>query len=246
MQPSPLRAAAVGAALALSLAACQGSESYGETTTADGLAAEEARPEVVDANSAVEATAPALLGTASVAVLGLEAPNFRLLDSNGNSHDLADFRGEPVVLEWINHGCPFVKKHYASGNMQSLQERYTDQGVTWLAICSSAPGKQGYHSPDGWNDAIAEHGNNATAVLIDETGLVGKAYDARTTPHMYVIDADGTLVYSGAIDSDSSPNAAAIEGATNYVAETLDLLLAGNEVEPASSKPYGCSVKYMN
>lgn len=237
---NPLRplSSAAAAALVLTLAACNSSDDHvgedlheHEGSTLEALA---------------DLSAPALIGEASIAELGEPAPNFRLLDSNGNSHDLADFRGEPVVLEWINHGCPFVVKHYSGGNMQALQEQYTAEGVTWLAICSSAPGKQGHMSADGWNSTIAEKGMNATAVLIDETGVIGKAYNARTTPNMFVIDAEGTLVYAGAIDDNSSPNSADIATSTNYVAETLDLLVSGNDVEPSATKPYGCSVKYLN
>ena len=236
-------ASALGASLALSLVACKGGESYGETTGSESLTSETGT--TVEA-TASDLAAPALIGEVSIAELGRTAPDFRLLDSNGNSHDLSDFRGEPVVLEWVNLDCPFVKKHYGAGNMQALQERYTGEGVTWLTICSSAPGKQGHLDGSGWNEAIAAKGMNATAVLIDESGIIGRAYDASTTPNMFVIDGEGQLVYSGAIDDQSSPSPSTIEGATNHVAVTLDALLAGDDVEPTATKPYGCSVKYVN
>ena len=203
-------------------------------------------PAAAASDSTSPAQAPALLGPASSAELGAAAPNFRLVDSNGQARELADFSGAPVVLEWVNLGCPFVKKHYGADNMQALQERFTGEGVAWLTICSSAPGKQGHLDAAGWNAAIAEQGMHSTAVLIDETGTVGRAYDARTTPNMYVVDAEGTLVYAGAIDDDPSPRASGIEGATNNVAEVLELLLSGNDVEPFETAPYGCGVKYAN
>lgn len=228
----------LGAAL-LTLSACQSktpdTEGAAGSTPAETLAVEDG-----------SVAAPAVIGEVTVAEVGSTAPEFVLTDSNGVTHQLSDFRGNPVVLEWINHDCPYVKKHYGAGNMQALQEQYTAEGVVWLSICSSAPNKQGHMSADGWNEASARHESNATAVLLDETGVVGKAYQARTTPHMYVIDAEGNLVYAGAIDSDSSPRPEAIEGAENYVATTLDALLAGNEVEPRTTSPYGCGVKYVN
>ena len=196
--------------------------------------------------SSTDLAAPALVGDVTTAELGATAPDFVLADSNGTSHQLSDFRGRPVVLEWVNHGCPYVAKHYdKSDNMQSLQASYTEQDVVWLTICSSAEGKQGFMSNDDWNASIADRGANQTALLVDATGIVGKAFEARVTPHMYVIDADGMLVYSGAIDSDGSRSPESIETADNYVADTLDSLLAGDEVEPFSTQPYGCGIKYQ-
>ena len=229
----------LGAALT-SLTACQ-------TNTGETEGSAESDPSSTLSVEAGEVVAPAIVGEVASAELGATAPDFVLTDTQGTTHRLSDFRGNLVVLEWVNHGCPFVKKHYdGSDNMQSLQQRYTDEGVVWLSICSSAPGKQGHMDDDGWNASVEERGSNQSAVLIDETGLVGKAYGARTTPHMYVIDADGELVYMGALDSNGSPDPATIDGAQNYVAETLDSLLAGNEVEPFSTKPYGCGVKYAD
>ncbi len=181
-----------------------------------------------------------MLGMAQAA----EAPAFTLTDTNGNEHSLSDFKGKVVVLEWFNHGCPFVVKHYTEGHMQALQQTYTDKGVVWLAICSSAEGKQGYESADGHNKTAEAKGTNATAILMDADGKVGRAYDARTTPHMYVIDTEGQLVYQGAIDDKRSTNPADIATSKNYVKAALDAVLAGEEVEVSSTVAYGCTVKY--
>ncbi|MDF3130194.1 thioredoxin family protein [Kiritimatiellaeota bacterium B1221] len=181
-----------------------------------------------------------LLGLAQAA----EAPAFTLTDTNGNEHSLSDFKGKVVVLEWFNHGCPFVKKHYSKGNMQALQKTYTDKGVVWLAIVSSAEGKQGSDTAEGHNKTAKEKGTNATAILMDTDGTVGKAYGAKTTPHMFVINAEGELVYQGAIDDKRSTNPADIATSKNYVSAALDAVLAGEAVEVTKSTPYGCSVKY--
>lgn len=149
-----------------------------------------------------------------------------------------------MVLEWINHGCPFVVKHYSEGNMQGLQRDYTNKDVIWLAICSSADGKQGYFTADEWQKLNADKGGNATAILLDEDGTVGKLYGAKTTPHMYVINAEGKLVYQGAIDDKPSTDTSDIPGAKNYVKAALDEVLAGQPVTTGQTKPYGCGVKY--
>jgi hypothetical protein len=172
------------------------------------------------------------------------APEFTLTDIQGKSHALSSFKGKTVVLEWVNHGCPFVKKHYDSGNMQKLQKEATGSGVVWLSICSSAAGKQGHMTPEEWKKATAEKGTGETAVLLDADGKVGKLYAAKTTPHMYIIDAAGKLVYQGAIDSNSSANKDDIAGATNYVRAALAEIAAGKPVTTGTTKPYGCSVKY--
>ena len=182
--------------------------------------------------------------TRAQAVVGSPAPNFTLTDTKGAAHALADFAGKPVVLEWTNPDCPFVKKHYGAKNMQALQAKYVAQGVVWLAVCSSAPGKQGHYGADDWNRILAEQGSAATALLLDPDGQVGLAYGAKTTPHLFVIDAAGTLVYDGAIDDNPSTDSADIAGARAYVAEALDAVLAGTPVPVAQTKPYGCSVKY--
>jgi peroxiredoxin len=194
--------------------------------------------------------APVLLIAATLplaaATVGAPAPGFELVDSNGKTHKLSDYAGKTVVLEWVNHGCPFVKKHYESGNMQKTQSAATADGVVWLSVCSSARGEQGHESPAAWNKINADKKVAATAVLIDESGKVGRAYDARTTPHLYVIDAKGTLVYAGGIDSIPSTNKADIAKAENYVLSALADLKAGRAVSTASSKPYGCNVKYAD
>ncbi len=181
---------------------------------------------------------------AQSAKLNESAPDFKLKDSNGNEHSLSDFKGKVVVLEWINYDCPFVKKHYNSKNMQSLQEKYTKQGVIWLAICSSAPGKQGNFSSDEINKRSREYEAKFTAYLIDEDGKVGKMYGAKTTPHMYIINSDGRLVYAGGIDDKASTDVEDIKGSKNYVSSALDEILSGKQVTVQSSTPYGCSVKY--
>jgi peroxiredoxin len=172
------------------------------------------------------------------------APDFKLKDSNGKEHSLSDFKGKIVVLEWINFECPFVKKHYDSKNMQSLQEKYTAKGVIWLAICSSAPGKQGNFSSEEINKRSKDHNTKFTAYLIDEDGKVGKMYGAKTTPHMFIIDKDGKLVYAGGIDDKASTDVEDVKTAKNYVSAALDELLNGKQVTTQSSTPYGCSVKY--
>ena len=176
--------------------------------------------------------------------VGKPAPEFTLTDSDGKTHKLADFKGKIVVLEWLNHGCPFVKKHYDSGNMQSLQKKYTGQGVVWLSIVSSAPGKQGHMSTAETNKTKAEKKASPTAILIDEKGTVGKLYDAKRTPEMFIVGKDGTLIYAGAIDDKPSPDPADVAGAKNYVAQALDEALAGKPVSNPSTTSYGCSVKY--
>lgn len=176
--------------------------------------------------------------------IGKPAPEFTATDTNGKTHKLSDFKGKNVVLEWTNPECPFVIKHYDVGNMQKLQEKYTAEGVIWLSINSSAAGKEGNMTAEESNKYIAEQKSKETARIIDADGTIGKLYDAKTTPHMFVIDKDGNVAYMGAIDSDSSFKSEKIEGATNYVSAALDSLLAGKPVEMASTKPYGCSVKY--
>lgn len=176
--------------------------------------------------------------------IGKSAPQFSLTDASGKVHNLKDYRGKYVVLEWINYDCPFVKKHYNSGNMQSLQKKYTGQDVVWLSINSSAPGKQGNFSSAEVKQRSAAHNAAFTAYLQDSNGKVGKLYGAKTTPQMFVIDPKGKLVYMGAIDDTRSTDVNDIGRATNYVAAALDAALAGKRVAVSSSKPYGCGVKY--
>jgi peroxiredoxin len=184
-------------------------------------------------------------GTAFAAPqVGQPAPEFTLTDSNGQSHSLSDFKGKFVVLEWLNHGCPFVQKHYDGGNMQGLQKEYTGKDVVWLSIVSSAPGKQGHMSPGETNKTKEEKSSAATAILIDEEGTAGKLYDAKVTPELYVINPEGVLVYMGAIDDKKSVDAADIAGAKNYVKQALDEAMAGQPVSEPVTTAYGCSVKY--
>ena len=176
--------------------------------------------------------------------IGKAAPAFTLKDTAGNVHSLSDFKGKYVVLEWLNYDCPFVQKHYGSGNMQALQARYTEQDVVWLSIVSSAPGKQGHFAPAEMDRRTAAAGGQQTAVLLDGAGTTGRAYNAKTTPHMFVIDPAGTLVYMGGIDNMPTANPGDVARATNHVAAALDAAMAGKAVPVAVSQPYGCSVKY--
>ena len=178
------------------------------------------------------------------AVIGEPAPAFTAVDSNGTEHSLSDFGGKTVVLEWTNHGCPYVQKHYETGNMQDLQKKYTDQDVVWLSVISSAPGEQGHVSGEEANELTTERNASPTAVLLDETGEVGKLYEAKTTPHMYVINAEGVLVYKGAIDNNNSANPDTVESANNYVVAALDAVANGEAVATPETQPYGCFVKY--
>lgn len=176
--------------------------------------------------------------------IGAAAPAFTLPDTEGNDHSLSDYEGKWVVLEWLNYGCPFVQKHYGSGNMQALQAEYGEKGVVWFSVVSSAPGQQGYYEPAGMNAMNAENGNKAAAVLLDPEGKVGMAYGAKTTPQMYVINPKGVLLYNGALDDRPSSRLADIEGAHNYVVQALAEAMAGEAVTRPTTQPYGCSVKY--
>jgi peroxiredoxin len=176
--------------------------------------------------------------------VGKPAPNFSLKDLSGKEHQLSNFKGKYVVLEWVNFGCPFVKKHYGTENMQKLQKEFVDKGVVWLSICSSAPGKQGNETPDAAKNGLAKFGSDATAYLVDEDGRVGKLYNAKTTPQMFVVNPEGILIYSGAMDDKPTPDPKTVAGAKNYVKAALDEATSGKSVSITSTKPYGCSVKY--
>jgi peroxiredoxin len=193
-------------------------------------------------------TAFAIVATPAWAapVVGQAAPNFKLYDSNGKVVTLSDFRGRTVVLEWHNPGCPFVKKHYGSGNMQRTQAAAAKAGVVWLTINSGAPGKQGHMSGADAKAFVTTAGARPAAYLLDPRGVVGKAYDAKTTPHMYVVNKAGTLVYAGGIDDKPTANPADITGARNHVLAALTEIGAGKAVSVATSRPYGCSVKYAD
>jgi AhpC/TSA family len=186
------------------------------------------------------ASAPVL----SAAVVGQPAPAFSAVDTNGKTVSLADFKGKHVVLEWVNPGCPFVVKHYGSQNMQGTQVDATGKGVVWLAINSTSTDHSDYLKPAALAQWMQGHKAAASATLMDSAGSVGKAYGARTTPHMYVVDPKGVLVYAGAIDSKPTANRADISTAINHVKAALTDTLAGKAVAVASTQPYGCSVKY--
>jgi len=175
---------------------------------------------------------------------GDKAPEFTLTSTDGNTHSLSEFSGKTVVLEWINHKCPFVVKHYEPGNMQKLQKTYTEKGVVWLSINSTNPNHRDYQGPEGENQLRSEYEAMPTAILLDPEGTVGKAYGAKTTPFMVVIDSEGSIVYQGAIDDKPSTNSNDIPDSVNYVAAALDSLMAGESIAVTDTRSYGCSVKY--
>jgi peroxiredoxin len=188
--------------------------------------------------------ATAALYATDVPPVGSAAPDFSLSDSNGKAHALSQYKGKYVVLEWFNPECPFVKKHYGSGNMQKLQQEFTGKNVVWLTIDSSAPGLEGSLTAEQANKVMADWKTHQTALLLDSEGKAGRAYGAKNTPDMIVINPEGKIVYEGAIDSKASPNPADIPVSTNYVKVALDESLAGKPVTTPSSRPYGCGVKY--
>ena len=194
--------------------------------------------------SAIACLASTALFAADSPPVGSTAPDFSVSDSKGKTHSLSQYKGKYVVLEWFNPDCPFVKKHYGSGNMQKLQEEFTGKGVVWLGVDSSAPGKEGNLSPEQAEKKMTEWKAHSTALLLDADGKAGQAYGAKNTPHMFVINPEGKIIYEGAIDSKATPNPADIPGSTNYVKAALDESLAGKPVTTPSSRPYGCSVKY--
>jgi peroxiredoxin len=183
-------------------------------------------------------------GARAAPQVGAPAPGFTGTDSTGARHRLSDYRGRTVVLEWTNHLCPYTAKHYRTGNMQRLQAEAAKRGVVWLSVISSAPGKQGYVSPSEADRLTESRGATPAAVLLDPEGEIGRLYRAKVTPHMFVIDADGALVYMGAIDDAPSARESSVEGAHNYVLTALDALAAGHPVDPAITRAYGCTVKY--
>ena len=176
--------------------------------------------------------------------VGSAAPDFSLNDAKGKTHSLSQYKGKYVVLEWFNPECPFVKKHYGSGNMQKLQEEYTGKGITWLTIDSNAPGSEGNLTADAASKVMTGWKTHQTALLLDPEGKAGRAYGAKNTPNMVVINPEGKIVYEGAIDSKATPNPADIPSSTNYVKVALDESLAGKPITTSTTKPYGCSVKY--
>jgi hypothetical protein len=177
--------------------------------------------------------------------IGQPAPDFSVVDTAGHTHSLSDFAGRKVILEWTNHECPFVVKHYAPGNMQMQQRLARDQhDAIWLTVISSKPGSQGHVSPEQADELTRSRNAEPAAVLLDESGDMGRAYDARVTPHMYIIDEEGILRYMGGIDANPSRNSDDIAGATQYVVAALEELAAGQEITDAVTRPYGCTVKY--
>ena len=194
----------------------------------------------------VSSLAAGSLLAADAPAVGSAAPDFALTDAKGKKHSLADYKGKYVVLEWFNPECPFVKKHYGGGDMQKLQETYAGKGVVWLTVDSSAPGTEGHLSPEQAEKTLSSWKMNQTTLLLDPDGTAGRAYNAKNTPQMFVINPEGKLVYMGAIDSKATPNPADIAGATNYVKVALDESLSGKAVSNPTTKAYGCSVKYKN
>jgi hypothetical protein len=180
----------------------------------------------------------------AAAVVGQPAPELSAPDTTGATRSLSAYRGKFVVLEWVNFECPFVGKHYGSGHMQKLQKDYTGKGVVWLSINSSTAGSQGHYASDKVNALLKQKGAAPTAYLLDTAGSVGRAYGAKTTPHMFIVDPKGTLIYAGGIDDTPSTDQADIATAKNYVSRALDEALAGKPVTTATSQSYGCSVKY--
>jgi peroxiredoxin len=178
--------------------------------------------------------------------VGSAAPDFSLTDASGKTHSLSQYKGKTVVLEWFNPECPFVKKHYGSGNMQKLQEEYTGKGIVWLTIDSSAPGTEGNLSPEQAEKIASAWKTHQTALLLDPDGKAGRAYGAKNTPNMVIINPEGKIAYEGAIDSKATPNPADIPTSTNYVKAALDESLTGKPVSNPKTKPYGCSVKYKS
>jgi peroxiredoxin len=183
-------------------------------------------------------------GAVAAPKVGSPAPDFSVVDTAGETWSLEGLVGRKVILEWTNHDCPFVVKHYASGNMQALQKEATDAGYVWLSVISSASGKQGHVSPAQADDLTDSRDARPTAVLLDTSGAMGRAYDAKTTPHMYLIDGSGTLVYMGGIDDRPTTDQADVADARNYVRLAMADLAAGNPVAAPVTRPYGCSVKY--
>jgi peroxiredoxin len=180
------------------------------------------------------------------AVVGSQAPNFTATDSHGGTHVLNEYRGKYVVLEWHNHDCPYTRKHYVSGNMEALQKEWTEKGVVWFTVISSAPGQQGYMTDAEENEYLEKMHADPTAVLMDPQGKLGHLFGAKTTPEMYVIDPEGKLIYEGAIDNRPTPDISDIKGADNYLSDALNDAMAGKPIAHPYTRSYGCSVKYAD
>jgi peroxiredoxin len=188
----------------------------------------------------------ALAASAFAVKVGEPAPGFTAVDSNGKQQSLAGYKGKFVVLEWHNQGCPYTKKHYESGNMQRLQKEWTAKGVVWLTVISSAPGTQGFMTPTQENEYLKTMNAAPTAVLMDPGGSLGHLYGAKTTPHMFIIDPNGMLIYNGAIDDHPTSDQGDIASSKNYVSAALTEAMGGKPVTEAATRPYGCSVKYKD
>jgi peroxiredoxin len=186
----------------------------------------------------------ALAASALPVKVGEPAPTFSAVDSNGKTQNLASYKGKYVVLEWHNQGCPYTQKHYQSGNMQRLQKEWTEKGVVWFTVISSAPGKQGFVTPGQENEYLKKMNAAPTAVLMDPAGTLGHLYDAKTTPDMFIIDPAGNLIYQGAIDDKPTTDQSDVAGAKNYVSVALTEAMSGKPVTEPATRPYGCSVKY--
>jgi len=193
---------------------------------------------------AIAVTALVIVLAARAATVGQAAPTFNGKDSQGKTVSLSEYRGKYVVLEWTNRDCPFTKKQYDSGNMQALQKEWTGKGVVWLTVLSSAKDEDGYLDAAGENAQIERVHADPTAAILDPSGEIGKLYGAKTTPHMFIIDPNGKLIYAGAIDNKATTDVADVKGAKNYVSAALTEAMAGQPVQVASTRPYGCSVKY--
>jgi peroxiredoxin len=200
-----------------------------------------------------EFAAPSLIGFALIALslgwaarVGEPAPGFTATDTNGEVHKLSEYQGKFVVLEWTNRGCPYTQKHYNSGNMQRLQREWTGRGVVWLTVISSAPGKQGYVTASEENAYLKQANAAPTAVLLDPAGTLGHLYDAKTTPHIFVVNPKGSLIYNGAIDDRPTTDVSDVNGAKSYVSLALEEATSGKPVGTPTSRPYGCSVKYAD
>ena len=189
---------------------------------------------------------PGTANPAAQARIGAAAPGFSLTDSNGKAVSLADFKGKTVVLEWTNHDCPYVRKHYGGNNMQALQKKWTGKGVVWLTLISSEPGSQGFVTGAEANKLTADRGAAPTAVLFDPKGSVGRSYGAMVTPHMYVIKGDGTLAYMGGIDDKATTRQADLKTAKPFVDMALDEVMQGKPVSTTTSRAYGCTIKYSS
>ena len=188
----------------------------------------------------------AMPAIAAAPVIGQAAPDFEAIDVHGNAFKLSEHKGEAIVIEWTNHQCPFVVKHYETGNMQAVQKAAMEKGAKWVQILSSAPGKQGHLSAEEAIQITKDDGATITTKILDESGTIGNLYEAKTTPHMFVVNTEGVLAYAGAIDDKPSPSHKTVKGAQNYVLAALDNLAAGEAVTTPQTPPYGCGVKYAH